>query len=81
MLGNVVFLGHTASIKKGLKEKHNHILSKKNQNCRQPKLKTTSGQIDWVISYHQDISRSRYAGDGENYRGELQDVRDLFSKP
>ena len=42
--------------------------AKKNQNCRQPKLDSSSGQIYWVISHHQYISRSRYAGEGENYR-------------
>ena len=42
--------------------------AKKNQNCRQPKLDSSSGQIYWVISYHRYISRSRYAGEGENYR-------------
>ena len=42
--------------------------AQKNQNCRQPKLDSSSGQIYWVISYHRYISRSRYAGDGENYR-------------
>ena len=27
--------------------------AKKNQNCRQPKLDSSSGQIYWVISHHQ----------------------------
>ena len=42
--------------------------AKKTQNCRQPKLDSSSGQMYWVISYHRYISRSRYAGEGENYR-------------
>ena len=42
--------------------------AKKNQNCRQPKLDSSSGQIYWVISHHQYMSRSRHAGEGENYR-------------
>ena len=54
--------------------------AKKNQNCRQPKLDSSSGQIYWVISHHQYMSRSRYAGEGENYSRELQDVGDLLSK-
>ena len=44
--------------------------AKKNQNCRQPNI--SSGQIYWVISYHQYISRSRYAGQGENYKEEYK---------
>ena len=45
-----------------------YLLSQKNQNFRQPKLDNSSRQIYWVISYHQYISRSRYACEGENYR-------------
>ena len=44
--------------------------AKKNQNCRQPNI--SSGQIYWVISYHQYISRRRYAGQGENYKEEYK---------
>ena len=41
---------------------------KKNWNCRQPELNIASGQIYCIISYHQYIWRSRYAGEWENYR-------------
>ena len=44
--------------------------AKKNQNCRQPNI--SSGQIYWVISYHQYISWSRYAGQRENYKEEYK---------
>ena len=63
-----------------IKNNIHYILSQKNQNFRQPKLDISSRQIYRVISYHQYISRSRYAGEGENYRKELQDVGDLLSK-
>ena len=49
---------------------HNIYWAKKNQNCKQPNI--SSGQIYWVISYHQYISRSRYAGQGENYKEEYK---------
>ena len=55
-----------------------YLLSKeKSEFYGQPKSNIASGQINCIISYDQYISRNRYAGEGENYREELQDVRDF----
>ena len=48
---------------------HPLYTEQKNQNCRQPELNIASGQINWVISYHQYIARNRLAGEGEIKEG------------
>ena len=54
-----------------------YLLSKKKLELYgQPKSNIASGQINWVITYDQYISINRYVGEGENYREELQDVRE-----
>ena len=55
--------------------------AKKNQNCRQPRLDSSSGQIYWVISYHRYYQEVGMQAMGEiiDWR-ELQDVGDLLSK-